>query len=281
VDVLLQSLFSGLATGSVLAIVGLGFVVVHRVTSVVNFAQGAFAVSGAFLMSSLVGGLPWPVALAVAVVAGGALAALVGLVVVAGRGSHGVSALIVTLGAALALEGVYVLVWGDLPISYDPVARRALAVGGAFLLPQQVATMASLVVVFVALHAFLAYSYLGKALTAAALNPAAARLVGVNLRTVGVVAFAVSGIVSAVAGALVAPLNPVTPATHLTLAVGGFTAAIVGNLYSAPATVVGGLALGVLQALAANLGADRYQQEVGLVALLVVLLVQAARRRSR
>lgn len=275
----LQSIFTGLAIGAVFSIVGLGFVIVHRVTGVVNFAQGAFAASGAFLMSSLLGPLPWPIALVLAVVLGALLSTVVGFGVIAGRGSHGVPALMVTLGVAIILEGVFTLAWGDTPVSYAPVASGSITIGGAALLPQQLFTAACLLAVFASVQLFFARSYLGKALTAAALNPTAARLTGMNLTAIGTVAFAVSGAVSAIAGALIAPLAPVTPGTHLALAVDGFTAAVIGNLFSPVGTAIGGLLLGQLQGFAANYGLAGLQEETSLAALLVVLLIQAARAR--
>lgn len=268
---LIQGLFSGLALGAQFAVIGMGFVVIARVTRIVNLAQGSFAVLGAYLMSSMLGPLPWPLAVIASAAIAGLLAAMVGAVVVTARTRYEYAPVILTLGLAIASEGIFVVVWGDLPRSYAPVSTDALSVLGAHVLPQQLVLAAAVLCLYVLLQLFFAKTYLGKALTAAALDQRAAQLVGINLTAIGVVAFGVSGCVVALSGALYGGLVPVTPETHLGLAVAGFAAAVAGHLRSLSATLVGGLALGVLTGWAAAFGASEYQRVVALAALVAVL----------
>lgn len=271
-----QASASGLALGAVFAVIGLGFVVIARVTRVVNLAQGVLTVLGAYLMSTLVASLPWPVAAVASAAVTAVIAAVLGLVVVTAKTRLEYAPIIMTLGLAIASEGLFILVWGDLPRSYEPVSRHALRVFGAYLLPQQLLLFVAVLVVFVLLHLFFTRAYLGKALTAAALNPRSAQLVGVNLVAIGVVAFAVSGFAVGLGGSLFGALVPVTPESHLGLAVAGFAAAVAGNLYSPTGTLAGGLALGLLTSFAVTYGASSYQRVVALVALVVVIFVRTS-----
>lgn len=280
-ELFFQSLVSGLAIGTVFAIMGLGFVIIYRVTHVVNFAQGMFAVLGALVMSSLVQRMPGLVAAPLAMLAVAVVAAALGLFVVAASNVHGVSALMITLGFSVASEGVFVLIWGEIPVSYAPVRDSAFRVLGVHILPQQVLIIVSVAVTLLLLQLFFSRSYLGKALTAAALNPKAAQTAGINTLGMGVLAFAVSGAISALAGLLLAPLVPVSAqTTHVSLAINGFAAAVMGGLFHPLGAVIGGLSLGQLESFVANYGDATYQEVVALVAMLVVLLVQSAGWRA-
>ena len=122
---LLQSVFSGLALGSLFAVIGIGFVIIHRVTGVLNLAQGALAVLGAYLMSDLVGTLPWVASLLVGSAVVAVVAALIGVAVITARQTLEYSPTIMTLGIAIASQGVFVLIWGDLPHTYPPISQVA------------------------------------------------------------------------------------------------------------------------------------------------------------
>lgn len=269
---LVQSVFSGLALGSLYAVIGIGFVVIHRVTGVLNLAQGALAVLGAYLMSDLVAPLGWAAALLASAAIVAVVSAVIGLSVISARQTREYSPIIMTLGIAFASQGVFVLIWGDLPHTYPPVSQHAWQIAGAFILPQQLLLFAATTVMLIGLQLFFSQAYLGKALTAAALNPRSAQLVGVDLIKMGTVAFAVAGFVAGAGGAIFGALVPVTPQSHLGLAVAGFAAAVLGNLYSPAATMAGGLLLGQLTSAAATYGLPEYQQVVALVALILVLL---------
>lgn len=273
---LLQSLFTGLALGAMYAIVGIGFVIIYRVTGVANLTQGALVALGAYVMSSLVGLLPWGLAILVSLVVTAIAAALVGLAVLTGRALSHHAPLIMTLGLAIAFQGAFILIWGDLPVSYPALITDAIKIGGAFVLPQQLILLGVVLVLFVLLHLFFSKSYLGKALTAAALNPHAAQLVGVELLRMGAIAFAVSGAVAGLTGAIFGALVPMTPEAHIAIAIPGFAAAVIGNMKSPAITMIGGLVLGQVTSAVAVFGLPEYQQVAALSVLILVLIVRAA-----
>ena len=131
-------------------------------------------------------------------------------------------------------------------------------------------------VLFILLQVFFSKSYLGKALTAASLNPHAAQLVGVELLKMGTIAFAVSGAVAGLAGAIFGALVPMTPEAHIAIAIPGFAAAVIGNMHSPIGAMVGGLLLGQVTSAVAVFGLPEYQQVAALGVLILVLLVRAA-----
>jgi branched-chain amino acid transport system permease protein len=276
----LEYLVTGLGTGAGFALVGSGLVAIYRVTRVVNFAQGAFAVVAAMCASTLLASrVPHGLAelLAVAVAAGAGL--LVGLVAIGRPGTSPGASLIVTLGLGIFAYAVEVLVWGDQPRSF-PGVPGAVEFAGARVPAHYLLVIAVTGPVFAALAVFFARTDLGKALSACASNRYAARVVGISVTRMGLVSFALGGALGGLAGVLVTPVQQVTFDTDVVLIVNGFAAAILGGLTRPAVTLAGGLLLGVAQTLIAGYGGGAYQMEVALVLMLTVMVAQAARRAA-
>ncbi|HEV7936088.1 MAG TPA: branched-chain amino acid ABC transporter permease [Actinomadura sp.] len=274
----LTYLINGLAVGCGFALIGSGLVAIHRVTRVVNFAQAMFAVlaglsAASFLELGLPHGLAEVAAVAVAVAAG----LLTGLVTIGRRGTTPQSALIITLGLGIFAYAFEVMIWGDQPRSF-PGVRGSLTVAGATVQRHYLLVVVVTAVVFAALGLFFGRTYLGKALSACASNPYAARVVGIDVRRMGLLAFALGGGLGGVAGVLMTPLQPVSFDSDVSLIVNGFAAAILGGLSRPAPALVGGLVLGVAEAMVAGYGKASYQVEVALVLMLTIMIWQAARR---
>lgn len=270
-------LVTGIALGSSFALIGSGFVVVHRVTRVVNFAQGSLAVLGAMLSASLLAGrLPHVVGEAVTVAVCGAVGVLVGFIAIGKRGTPPLISLIVTLGVSMLFSAAIIWLWGQDPVS-PPGLDGFATVLDAEVERQRLLVLAVTLVAFAALSVFFSRTYLGKALTASASNPYAARLVGIDVRRMGLVAFGLSGVLGGLAGVLLAPSNALSFYSDLPMALSGFAAAVFGGLVSPLRTLVGGLGLGVAGQLTAGYLSGSYQTEV---ALLLMMVVMIARSRS-
>lgn len=268
---------TGITLGASFALIGSGFVVVHRVTRIVNFAQGSFAIIAAMLASSLLRGrLPHGLAEATAVLVCGLVGAGVGWVALGRRGTHPLISLIVTLGLSMVASAVIILLWGQDPVS-PPGLRGHLTILGVEVERQRLLVLVVTLLAFAALGLFFSRTYLGKALTASASNPHAARLVGIDVRRMGLLAFALAGVLGGLAGVLVAPSNALSFSSDLALALSGFAAAVFGGLSSPGRTLVGGLVLGVAGQLTAGYLNGSYQTEV---ALLLMLLIMIARSRT-
>jgi branched-chain amino acid transport system permease protein len=267
-----QYVVAGLSTGSAYAIIGISFVVVFRTTGIVNFAQGTFAVLGAFLAWYLGKYMPLWLAMIVALPLTATIGGLMALVAMGFRGrTTAFSSLIVTLGLAFLVEAVLRLAFGDTARSYPGITETAWDIGGVLVLPQYV------LIGGVALFAALALTYLlrstivGQALVACSDSSRAAELVGLNLRSIGVLAFGAAGVLAAVGGILVTPITAVTYDRDVEIAIFGFAAAVFGGLGSIWLALVGGWVLGVAEQLVSGYWSSQYRLVVALVIMLVFI----------
>ena len=273
-----QYLVTGLGVGCAYALTGSGLVVIYRVTRVVNFAQGAFAVIAAMTVSSMLSsGLPHGLAEALAVGLAGIVGLLVGVVAIGKPGTTPQSALIVTLGLGVFAYAIEILIWGDQPRSFAGLPGSFTFLG-ARVQTHYLLIIAASALVFLAVAVLFARTDVGKALTAAASNPYAARVVGINVTRMGLLSFALGGALGGLAGVLITPVQQVTFDTDVAMVVSGFAAAILGNLTRPTLTLVGGLLLGEAQAMVAGYLSTSYETEVAMVLMLAVMIAQAARR---
>jgi branched-chain amino acid transport system permease protein len=272
--------FSGLALGCSFALLGCGFVAIHRVTGVVNFAQGAFGVVAGLAASSFLGqGMPHGVAEVLAVLIAGAAGFVVGVIAIGKPGTPVMASLLVTLGLAIGAYAAEILIFGDLPRSFTMVTG-SVVLGGAQLQSQLFVVIGATLVVFAALIAFFGHSDVGKALTACFSNPYAARLVGINVTRMGLLAFTLGGVLGGIAGVLLTPLQAVSFSSDISFAVYGFAAAIFGGLVRITATLAGGLILGLAQTLIGGYLNTQYQIAAALVVMLGIMVWQAGRRSA-
>ena len=272
---LLQFLLTGITNGSIYALIALGFVVIHSVTSVVNFAQGEFAMLGALLAISLIAaGLPQGVAVAAAVIAVGAFAALLYRVGLRpAREASPLAMIIITIGAALAIRGVALVIWGTEPYAMQPFsAGNPLQMGGAVVRLQSLWVLGSTLMLQPLLHLFFTRTMLGRSLRACAVNRLAARLVGIHTEKMALMAFGLSGAVGALGGIIITPIIFATYDMGLMLSLKGFVAAVMGGLVNYPAAVAGGFLLGILESLGAGLISSGYKDAIAFVALFVILI---------
>jgi branched-chain amino acid transport system permease protein len=288
-DTLAQLLVSGLTQGSIYALIALGFVTIYNVTGIINFSQGEFAVIGAFLTltfaqrTALLHGqvevaLGWPLPLAVA--AGTLGTVLIGVLlyragIQPSRNASPLSQIVVTIGASIALRGLLLLGWGTDPYRLPPFsAGKPFQVLGAVVTRQSVWVVALTLVLVVGLYLFFQYTLTGRALRASATNPRAARLMGINTGRMGLLAFALSAALCALAGIVITPVTFMAYDRGLMLALKGFVAMILGGLTSPFGAVLGALALGVIEALAAGLVSSGYRDAFAFAVLFAVLLVR-------
>lgn len=273
---LFQLVFSGLALGAVYGLIALGFVAIFSVREIVNIAQGEYAaLAGLSAISAVTAGVP----LLLAVVLVVPLVVLVSVVIerVAIRPVRRMTPLtsiILTLGISTVLKAVMLLVWGPEAHRLPDFPGRDFVVGGVSIRSQEVWILGTAAVVGYAVVWFYEHTTAGKALRACAEQPIAARLVGISPRTATMVAFAIAGLVGAVAGVVSSPIYLSSWNHGLTLGLKGFVAATLGGLVSFRVAMLGGLFLGVLESLVAGYGAAGYRDAVAFIVLLLVLLVR-------
>jgi branched-chain amino acid transport system permease protein len=280
VSAFLSYVLHGIAIGCGFALLASGLIIIYRVTRVVNLAQGTFAVVAAFTAATVLGaGLPHGLAELVAVLVAAALGVAAGVVAVVKPGTRPQASLIATLGIAIFGYAIEILLWGDQPRSFAGLAGSFELAGVEF--PKQYALVVAVtLVMFGLLDAFFEWTYVGKALSACASNPYAARLVGINVVRMALWGFALGGALGGVAGVLLTPMSPVSYDSDVSLFVNGFAAAILAGLKRPLYALGGGIALGVAEALVAGYSKASYQSAFALVLTVAIVVVQGARERN-
>ena len=273
-DQILQFAISGISTGSIYAVVGLGFMIIYSVTRVVNFAQGEFVMLGGMLTASFqFAGFSLATAILFSILA----TTLVGLVfyqtvIYPIRKAPAFALILVTFGVSIIIRGIATLGWGTDPRRIPYFTRKdTISFFGAFLNPQSLWIIGSTAILAVGLYLFFRFTVYGKALRACAINTPLAELMGIKTERMGVLAFGLSACLAAFAGAVVGPLAFPHVGMGLHLSVKGFTAALIGGLNRIEGVIVGGLALGVLEAMAAGFVSSGSKDAIALGILLVVL----------
>jgi branched-chain amino acid transport system permease protein len=272
VTTFLQLVVVGISTGSVFAIVGMSLVLIFRATGIVNFAQGVFAVVGGLLTYGLGKHMPLLPAAFLATLVTALVATVVAVVAVGIRGrTTPLASLIITVGIALLAEAVLLASFGEIPRSYSAVSDRAWDVAGVLVQPQYVVLTCVAVAAAVGLTLFLRRTIVGQALVASADSPRAAELIGLNLRTVAVIAFALAGALTAIGGLLLAPTVPVAYNSDLSITINGFAAAVFGGFVSIRLALVGGFALGVVEQLVVGYVDPQYNLIIALAVMLALI----------
>ncbi len=275
-----QFLVAGITNGSIYALIALGYCLIQNATGIVNFAQGDFVMLGAMIMISLTQLFHVPVipAFLLSMTA----TALVGMLLEQGPLRHSrnrdvLTLVMITVGASISLHGAAMLVWGKSAQTLPTIGGETpIIMFNAAVLPQSLWILGLSVLVLVLLYVFFHRTLLGKAVRAAADNPFGAALIGISVRKLVALAFALSGALGAMAGILITPITSMSYDAGLMLGLKGFAAAILGGYGSTLGAVVGGLLLGVLESLGAGFISSAYKDAFAFVILLLILFFKPA-----
>jgi len=274
-----QYILAGVVVGAIYALIASGFVLIYQVTGVINFAQGEFAMIGAMTTASLVGaGQSIYVAAPLAVLAAafaGACSYAWAIRSARARGASAVTLIFITLGLDVALRGLGLFIWGTNPQSVDAFSHgTAITLFGGVLSPQSPWVFATDVLVFAALYIFFRRTYTGTAVRAAVANPPIASTFGIPLGRFAFWSFVVAAAIGGLGGVVIVPITSGTYDMGLTLGLAGFVAAVLGGLESLPGAAVGGFVLGIVEKLAGGLIATGWEQGVGFIILVLVLVLR-------
>jgi len=276
--VIVQLVFSGLALGSMYALVALGYNITYATSRTVNFAQGQSVMVGAVVAYALYVGAGWPFVPSVlaTLLALAALGVLVERVAVRPfLASASIAWLLATIALGVIAENVAMLTFGkDARAFPSSLAQRAVTVLGAGVYPHEllvpVVGVALMVLVELAFRRTLA----GRALRAVAFDHDAARLMGIDVTRTISVAYALSSVLAGVAGILLAPLLNVSATMGTTLGLKGFAVAIIGGIESARGIVVAGVLYGIVEAIVAGYLGTGVREIVGFALVVLVLLAR-------
>lgn len=269
-----QFVFSGTTVGAFYALVALGFTLIYNASSVVNFAQGEFVVIGGMVTAFLyAAGVPLALAAGAAILCAAVVGILLNrLAIEPARGASVISLIVITIGASIFLRGVASIVF-DKQLHRFPgfTGEEPIAIAGATILPQSLWVLGGGAAVFGALYLFLTRSVLGKAILATANNSLAARLVGINTRSIMTLSFALSAAIGALAGVLATPITLTSYDIGVGVALKGFAAAMLGGMGSPAGALVGGLLLGLIEAMTAGYISSAYKDAAAFIVILFVL----------
>jgi branched-chain amino acid transport system permease protein len=278
----LQLLFQGFALGCIYALVALGFTVIYRASQVINFAQGGMLLIGAYLVSVFAASdqLPFWLAVLLAVVllaGGGVLFQMLVLRRVVGQPVFVL--VMITIGASIAIDAAIPAIYGANPrLLGDPWGASAVHIGAVTLNWVRIWAVIATAVILALFFAFDRFSRYGLAMRATAADEEAAAAVGVPVRRVYALAWAIAGGVAAVGGLFLAGY-PSAPNPSLgDTALNAFPAIILGGLESPPGAVIGGVVIGIVEVLTSgyapsSLGAN-FADVAPYILMIIVLMVR-------
>jgi branched-chain amino acid transport system permease protein len=274
---ILQQIINGVAIGGVYVLIALGLTTVFGILGIAHFAHGSISMFGGYLTFFLVAsmGMPLLVAIVIALAVGLALGVAIELLAYrpVRKASH-INAFIVALGLTMMVEGLNLEFFGHEQVVIPTDLSRVFDIGGVTIPELRLYVILSAGLLFLAMTLFVDRTKTGQAIRAVAENRDAAILMGVNVNTIPMVVFAISTALGVAAGVMVGSLFAIAPGIGEGLVIKGFAVLILGGLGSIPGAVVGGIVLGVTEALAAGFISSAYKDVIAFVVMIVVLLVR-------
>lgn len=278
---IIQYTIYGITVGGIYALVALGFNIIYNATDVINFAQGEFVMLGAMVMIFLHSTLQIPLYLAfilsiLIVTVFGAIFERLAINPV--KNAPVITLIIITIGASILLRGIALIIWKDESIPVPAFSSgEPIFILGASITQQRFWVLGVTAIIVLGVQLFYKYTFMGKAMRATAINRTAARLMGINVRFMVLLSFALSAAVGAGAGMVIAPITFASYDMGAILGLKGFCAAILGGLGNSLGAVVGGLIVGVVENLAigfAPSGYSGYKDGIAFIILLIILFVK-------
>ncbi|PYM32269.1 MAG: branched-chain amino acid ABC transporter permease [Candidatus Rokuibacteriota bacterium] len=275
---LAQQIVSGLATGSLYALTAIGIVLIFRNTRTINLAQGDFSMIGAFVALVILehSGGSLVVATLVTIVAVTVLAVVVERLIMRPiEGSDWLTLFTATLGVFYILHGVAGWIWGRDTKSFPALFSSApLSIGGTLISQAHLFNILVAAVVGGILYLFFRFTKPGIAMRAITEDPVAAQLMGIPVRSIVLLTWAVGGVLAAISGILLAPLVYVSTQMMDGVLVKGYVGAVFGGLYSLPGAVIGSLIIGVAENLAGGYLGAQYKVTIAFVLIVLVLALK-------
>ena len=280
--VFIQYLMNGLSMGSVYAIIALGYTMVYGIAKMLNFAHGDVIMVGAYVSFCATSylGLPGWLSVVLSVVVCTVLGVLVeGLAYRPLRAAGPLAVLITAIGVSYFLQNAAQLLWGATPKNFTSLVRFPVP---PFLAQFNVSavslvTILACILIMAVLMWFTSKSKMGKAMRACSEDKAAAQLMGINVNRTISMTFAIGSALAAIAGVLLCSYSPVLqPTTGAMPGIKAFTAAVFGGIGSIPGAFVGGVLLGIIEAMAQAYISTSLANSIVFAVLIVVLLVKPA-----
>ena len=275
----LQVIFSGVAQGCIYGLIALGFVLIYKATETVSFAQGELMMLGAFCGLACVSwmGLPYWLAIPAAMLAMAALGWLTERVVIRPvLGQPAFSIVMLTIGIGYVARGLVTMIpdIGTETLAFPvPYKDTVFNVGGVVLGATQVVVVLATGALSLLLYLMFRFSRVGIAMQAASQNQLAAYYMGIPVKRLNGMVWALAAAVAAVAGMLLAPITFVH-ANMGFIGLKAFPAAVVGGFGSLPGAIVGGVIIGVVEAMAGFWLPEGFKDIAAYIVVLLMLVLQ-------
>lgn len=248
----LQMLVTGIVVGSVYALVALGFVLIYKSSDAINFAQGEFLLIGTYVCLTLITAynIPFIAALLIALMFSAVLGFVIERIVLRPFiGEAVISMIMATIGLSSALAGLIHIIWGHETKVFPKIfPDEPVRLGEVVISPVYIWSLVIVVIMLIIFTFFFKYSKLGIAMRATADDQQAAMSMGISVKAIFAVSWAIAAIVSAVGGILLGNINGVN-ASLSAIGLKVLPVAILGGLDSIPGAIIGGLIIGVIETM--------------------------------
>lgn len=279
-----QLIVNGIITGSIYALIAIGFIVIYRTVKFFNFAHGVVYTSGAYITYTMIKVLgtekliSWIVAILMGVVGAGILGVLIDRLVyypLRQRNASNLIFLLASFGVFIFIQNLIQLIYGAqiLTIRTGPIKEGYYFFGAVVTKVQLIILIVSLFL-SIALFCFLKYTKLGKAMRAVSDDTLAASVVGINPEKIIVTSFAIGSALAGVAGILVSFETNIEPTMGFDAILKGIIASIIGGVNSIPGAVIGGFFLGLVENLSIWKIPAGWKDAIAFAVLILFLLLR-------
>jgi branched-chain amino acid transport system permease protein len=277
-----QQLINGLTLGLIYAMIAVGYTMVYGVIELINFAHGEIYMLGAFFCVTFITIVGMPFYLAIVLAMGCCAICGILLDIIAYRplrNAPRLAALITAIGMSIFLQNLAMIIWGSRPKPFpqqfvpDYLNLVAVRMGDVQLSWLQIFIFAVTILMMIGLNLIIMKTRVGTAMRALSQNKKAAALMGINVNGVISFTFALGSSMGAAAGVLVAVYyNTLYPTMGYVAGVKAFAAAVLGGIGSVPGAMIGGVVLGVAEALGAGYVSSLYRDGVAYAVMIAVII---------
>ena len=275
-SLLIAQLINGLQTGSVYALVALGYSMVYGIIKLLNFAHGDIIMIGAYMVYYAIASFALPPILAIILAVG--VSTLLGVLVekvayTPLRSAPRLSLLITAIGVSFLLENGAQLIFGADQKSLNPLITGSVMMGRVNVSYTAIVTIIVSVIIMVLLTFVVNKTKAGKAMRAVSEDMGAAQLMGISLNRTIIMTFAIGSALAGVGSVLyLAAYTQASPTMGSMLGIKAFVAAVLGGIGSIPGAMIGGFTIGILEALVAAIGFSMWKDAAVFLVLIIVLL---------
>ncbi len=272
----IQAIFAALPVGCIYALVALGVALIYNATNIINFAQGEFVMLGGMSMVALYGDMHVPIYLAIQ--ASVTIATIIGMALMKvayrpGKNTSLIIVLIITIGASLLISGSAMHIWDADIHRFPPFSgEKPIMFLGAAIVPQSLWVIGMTFFLVICLVCYFQFTIHGKAMKACALDRTAAGLLGIKVKRMVLISFAMSSALGALGGIVMTPLTMIDYSGGMMLAIKGFSAAMLGGMGSFVGAVIGAFVFSFLESFTATFISGSYKELVTFIVIINVLL---------